>query len=83
MTSQGRHVGWHQHNHDLYHGTERFFRPNYIASLTGSWLPALEGVVEKLEQGARVADVGCGHGASTIIMARAVPRLGVRRLRLP
>jgi 2-polyprenyl-3-methyl-5-hydroxy-6-metoxy-1,4-benzoquinol methylase len=69
----GRHVGWHQHNHDLYHGTERFFRPNYIASLTGSWLPALEGVVEKLEQGARVADVGCGHGASTIIMAQAYP----------
>lgn len=69
----GRHVGWHEHDDDLYQGTERFFRPNYIASLTSVWLPALEGVQAKLERGARVADVGCGHGASSVIMAQAYP----------
>jgi SAM-dependent methyltransferase len=70
----GRGVGWHEHCADLFEGTERFFRPGYIASLVGAWLPALDGVVPKLERGARVADVGCGHGSSTIVMAQAFPR---------
>lgn len=69
----GRGVGWHEHHHDLFCGTERFFRPGYAANLTSSWLPALEGVVEKLERGGKVADVGCGLGASTIVMAKAFP----------
>ena len=64
-------VGWHEHNPDLFYGTERFFRPGYAANLVESWLPALDGVVEKLRAGARVADVGCGHGASTILMSQA------------
>ncbi|MGA8206886.1 MAG: class I SAM-dependent methyltransferase [Candidatus Dormiibacterota bacterium] len=64
-------VGWHEHVNDVYEGCERFFRPGYNANLLTSWLPALDGVVEKLERGARVADVGCGHGASTILMATA------------
>lgn len=66
----GRGVGWHEHHHDLFEGTERFFRPNYIGNLIGAWLPALEGVEEKLRSGAKVADIGCGRGASTIIMAQ-------------
>jgi SAM-dependent methyltransferase len=65
--------GWHEHDPDLFQGTERFFRPGYEANLVQSWLPALDGVVAKLEQGAKVADIGCGHGASTIIMAVAFP----------
>ena len=69
----GEGFGWHEHDHDLFEGTERFFRPGYLANLTESWLPSLEGVVEKLEAGARVADIGCGHGASTILMAQAFP----------
>jgi ubiquinone/menaquinone biosynthesis C-methylase UbiE len=69
----GRGVGWHEHHHDLFRGTERFFRPAYAANLTTAWLPALEGAVEKLERGAKVADVGCGLGASTIVMAKAYP----------
>jgi SAM-dependent methyltransferase len=71
----GRHgVGWHEHHHDLFSGTERFFRPGYAANLISSWIPALEGVEAKLQSGARVADVGCGHGASTILMAQAFAR---------
>ena len=70
----GAGIGWHDHVHDVHEGCERFFRPGYNANLIGSWLPALDGVVEKLERGARVADVGCGHGASTILMAEAFPR---------
>src|SRR3954454_4212789 len=70
----GEGVGWHDHVHDVHEGCERFFRPGYNANLVESWLPALEGVVAKLERGARVADVGCGHGASTIVMADAFPR---------
>ncbi len=70
----GHGVGWHEHHHDLFSGTERFFRPGYAANLVSSWIPALEGVQAKLEAGARVADVGCGHGASTILMAEAYPR---------
>ncbi len=67
----GAGVGWHEHNHDVHEGCERFFRPGYNANLVDSWLPALDGVVAKLQRGARVADVGCGHGASTVLMARA------------
>src|SRR3954471_19869968 len=70
----GEGVGWHDHVHDVHEGCERFFRPGYNANLVTSWLPALDGVVPKLERGARVADVGCGHGASTIVMAEAFPR---------
>ncbi|MDB5367535.1 MAG: SAM-dependent methyltransferase [Rhodospirillales bacterium] len=68
-----RGVGWHEHHPCLFRGTERFFRPGYVANLVSSWLPALDGVVEKLERGVAVADFGCGHGASTILMARAFP----------
>jgi SAM-dependent methyltransferase len=70
----GRGVGWHEHSPCLFRGTERFFRAGYAANLVSNWLPALDGVVAKLERGARVADVGCGHGASTIVMAKAFPR---------
>jgi SAM-dependent methyltransferase len=66
-------LGWHDHNHDVFEGCERFFRPGYAASLVSEWLPALDGVVAKLEAGARVADIGCGHGSSTILMAEAFP----------
>ena len=69
----GRGLGWHEHDHDLFEGVERFFRPNYIGSLLDSWIPALEGVQEKLRGGAKVADIGCGHGASTILMASEYP----------
>jgi SAM-dependent methyltransferase len=67
-------VGWHEHGHDVHEGCERFFRPGYHANLVTEWLPALDGVVGKLEAGALVADAGCGHGASTILMAQAFPR---------
>jgi SAM-dependent methyltransferase len=69
----GNGVGWHEHHHDLFSGTERFFRPGYAANLITSWIPALDGVQAKLESGGLVADVGCGHGASTILMAKAFP----------
>ena len=69
----GTGVGWHDHVSDVFEGCERFFRPGYNANLISAWLPALDGVVAKLERGARVADVGCGHGASTILMAQAFP----------
>lgn len=70
----GKGMGWHEHSPDLFTGTERFFRPGYVMNLVPNWLPTLEGVVEKLQRGARVADVGCGHGASTIVMAQAFPK---------
>ena len=69
----GKGIGWHEHNHRLFFGTEAFFRPGYKANLTERWIPALEGVDEKLKKGGKVADVGCGHGASTIVMAKAYP----------
>jgi SAM-dependent methyltransferase len=69
----GEGIGWADHNHDVHDGCERFFRPSYNAHLVAEWLPALDGVVEKLRAGASVADVGCGHGASTILMAQAFP----------
>jgi SAM-dependent methyltransferase len=67
-------VGWHEHDANLFFGTERFFRPNYQNHLLAEWIPALDGVREKLARGADVADVGCGHGASTILMAQAFPK---------
>jgi SAM-dependent methyltransferase len=69
----GKGVGWHEHHHDLFEGCERFFRPGYIGNLVQAWIPALEGVEAKLRAGARVADVGCGYGASTVLMAAAYP----------
>ena len=70
----GQGVGWHQHSTCLFRGTERFFRPGYNANLISSWIPALDGVEKKLKKGATVADVGCGHGASTILMAQSFPK---------
>ena len=64
---------WGEHHPDLFVGTERFFRPGYTAHLIGTWIPSLTGIEEKLKAGAKVADVGCGHGASTVIMAQAYP----------
>jgi SAM-dependent methyltransferase len=69
----GEGVGWHEHNQDVFDGCERGFRPSYNADLVSAWLPALDGVVAKLERGAAVADVGCGYGATTILMAQAFP----------
>jgi 2-polyprenyl-3-methyl-5-hydroxy-6-metoxy-1,4-benzoquinol methylase len=66
--------GWHEHHPELFEGTERFFRPGYAAHLMQEWIPALEGVDAKLKAGAKVADVGCGLGASTILMAKAYPK---------
>ncbi|MFV1965736.1 MAG: class I SAM-dependent methyltransferase, partial [Pirellulaceae bacterium] len=70
----GEGVAWGDHSECLFCGTEKFFRPGYMANLVAEWLPALDGVVEKLQRGANVADVGCGHGASTLVMAKAFPR---------
>lgn len=69
----GKGIGWHEHHHRLFCGTEAFFRTGYRFHLTTEWIPALEGVEAKLKAGAKVADVGCGHGASTIVMAQAYP----------
>jgi SAM-dependent methyltransferase len=69
----GAGMGWHEHAEGVFHGCEKFFRPGYAANLVTSWIPALHGVEEKLEAGARVADVGCGKGASTLLMAKAFP----------
>jgi SAM-dependent methyltransferase len=73
----GAGIAWHDHDHRLFQGVERFFRPGYQASLVTEWLPALDGVVDRLERGARVADVGCGHGAATILLASAFPETTV------
>jgi SAM-dependent methyltransferase len=69
----GEGFGWHEHDHGLFRGTELFFRPGYAANLVSSWIPSLDGVEAKLKAGARVADIGCGLGASTILMAQAYP----------
>jgi 2-polyprenyl-3-methyl-5-hydroxy-6-metoxy-1,4-benzoquinol methylase len=66
-------VGWHEHHHGLFHGVERLFGVGYRARLVGDWIPALDGVEARLRAGARVADIGCGHGLSTILMAQAFP----------
>jgi ubiquinone/menaquinone biosynthesis C-methylase UbiE len=70
----GAGMGWHEHDEAVFHGCEKFFRPSYAANLISSWIPALQGVQAKLEAGARVADVGCGKGASTLLMAEAFPK---------
>ena len=70
----GAGMGWHEHHEDVFSGCEMFFRPGYVANLTTSWIPALEGVTEKLAAGGQVADVGCGHGASTVLIAQAYPK---------
>jgi SAM-dependent methyltransferase len=70
----GEGVGWHEHSHGVFEGCERFFRPSYATQLCSAWIPALEGVEDRLRDGATVADVGCGHGASTILMAETYPR---------
>jgi SAM-dependent methyltransferase len=69
----GRGMEWGEHHQCLFHGTERFFRAGYNMNLLSAWLPALDGVVDKLKRGGRGADIGCGHGASTILMAKAFP----------
>ncbi len=69
----GAGFGWHEHDRGLFEGTERFFRPNYIGNLISSWIPSLNGVDEKLRRGAKVADIGCGRRASTILLALAYP----------
>lgn len=74
LARTGDGMGWHEHGTDVHEGCERFFRPGYLANLVDGWLPALDGVVDKLRAGGRVADVGCGFGASTILMAQAFPR---------
>src|SRR4051794_20003142 len=66
-------VGWHEHDSQVFSGCEKFFRPGYLAHLVAEWIPALDGAQAKLERGARVADIGCGHGASTVLMAEAFP----------
>lgn len=66
-------VGWHEHDHELFEGTERFFRSNYIGNLVSSWIPALDSVEDKLRAGAKVADIGCGRGSSTILLATEYP----------
>lgn len=69
----GRGMGWHEHVDGVFHGCEKFFRPGYAANLVSTWIPALQDVRQKLEAGARVADVGCGKGASTLLLAKAFP----------
>jgi len=69
----GAGMGWGEHDHYMFEGCERLFRPGYLANLVQTWIPVLEGVQEKLERGVKVADIGCGHGASTIILAQAFP----------
>lgn len=70
----GAGMGWHEHDDGVFHGCEKFFRPGYAANLVSTWIPALKDVQSKLESGARVADVGCGKGASTILLAKAYPK---------
>jgi methylase of polypeptide subunit release factors len=67
-------MGWHEHVDGVFHGCEKFFRPGYAANLVANWIPALQDVKDQLESGARIADVGCGKGASTLLMAKANPK---------
>jgi 2-polyprenyl-3-methyl-5-hydroxy-6-metoxy-1,4-benzoquinol methylase len=69
----GEGFGWHEHDPELFAGTEQFFRPGYRAHLVAEWIPALDAVDHKLRVGAKVADLGCGHGISTVLMAKAYP----------
>jgi 2-polyprenyl-3-methyl-5-hydroxy-6-metoxy-1,4-benzoquinol methylase len=73
MFKTGKGLRWGEHHHDLFEGTARFFKPNYVGNLVSTWIPSLNGVEEKLKQGAKVADIGCGYGISTILMAKAYP----------
>jgi ubiquinone/menaquinone biosynthesis C-methylase UbiE len=73
----GAGMGWHEHHEDVFSGCEMFFRPGYVANLVASWIPALEGVAGKLAAGGRVADVGCGLGASTVLIAQAYPKAAI------
>ena len=73
----GAGMGWNEHNPDVIHGCEKFFRPGYAAHLVSAWIPALGGVQERLERGGRIADIGCGRGASTLLMAEAYPKAEV------
>jgi ubiquinone/menaquinone biosynthesis C-methylase UbiE len=73
----GAGMGWHEHDEDVFLGCEQFFRPGYIANLVPSWIPALDGVEDKLRVGAKVADIGCGLGASTILLAREYPNSAI------
>jgi SAM-dependent methyltransferase len=73
----GTGMGWHEHHCDLFAGTERLFRPGYVANLVEEWIPALDGVAQRLAAGASVADLGCGHGASTLLLAEAYPNANV------
>lgn len=70
-------VGWHEHHHDLFDGTERLFKPGYVANLASEWIPSLEGVPAKLDRGGSIADLGCGHGASTVLLAEVYPNATV------
>jgi ubiquinone/menaquinone biosynthesis C-methylase UbiE len=74
----GAGMGWHEHHEDVFTGCEMFFRPGYVANLVSSWIPALDGVAEKLAAGGRVADIGCGHGASTVLLAQAYPKARIQ-----
>lgn len=71
--TSGSGIGWHEHHHDLFHGVETVYRTGYLANLITLWIPSLNGMEEKLRKGGRVADIGCGHGASTILMAETFP----------
>ncbi len=73
----GEGVAWHEHDEDVYVGCDAFYRPGYVASLVSEWIPALDGVDAKLTAGGRVADVGCGLGSSSVLIAEAYPRTTV------
>jgi len=73
MFKTGKGLRWEEHHHDLHEGSALFYKPNYVGNLVSSWIPSLEGVEDELKQGAKVADIGCGYGISTILMAKAYP----------